>query len=117
VIENVIERAKKLVDVGRLNLTFRGIQRVPKEINLLRNCLTYLMLNDNKLEQFPFALYSTTWLQKLNLRNNQLAVFPSDLPPMPFLNELWLEGNRLTSLPNLNMPRLQRLWLNNNQLS
>lgn len=56
-------------------------------------------------------------LQKLVLDQNRVKMLSeSCFTSHTHLTELYINDNRLRSLPNLQLPQLQRLFLNNNKL-
>ena len=69
-----------------------GLVALPEEIRSLRN-LTRLYAKRNKLAEVP------RWLEELPLR------------------ELVLSNNKLEEFPFLHLPRLERLYLDGNQLT
>ncbi|XP_034427354.1 leucine-rich repeat-containing protein 18 [Hippoglossus hippoglossus] len=129
-----------LSDKWRLNLSFKGITRVPKEIlkvygrdevNLSRNLIrklpdlsgmpniTVLDLHSNNLEQLPVTICHLENLEVLNLCNNRLTELPSELGLLKKLRTLHLGLNQLTALPTSfgELKELRHIGLSDNQFT
>ena len=98
---------------------------IPAELGKLQFNLTRLYLQNNQLSgTIPTLLGNLGSLQRLYLNNNQLSgTIPTELGKLQLqfsLTELSLAHNQLSGtipVELTNMLALQRLWLNDNQLS
>ena len=63
-----------------------------EKLSLLKD-LKVLDLSHNKLDKFPIAILSLTYLEKLNLNHNNLISLPSGLGDLPCLRELTFVQN------------------------
>ena len=89
----IIARAKN-EGATDLNLSNRGIKRLPSEIGQLTN-LIVLFLHNNQLSSLPPELGQLTNLHFLSLNNNELSSLPPELGQLTNLEALSVHGNPL----------------------
>ncbi|XP_062851756.1 leucine-rich repeat-containing protein 9 isoform X2 [Trichomycterus rosablanca] len=99
-----------------LHLSYNGISNLNElQLSRLTN-LRALFLQGNEIGQLE-GLDGLSHLQKLVLDQNRMKMLSeSCFTSHTHLIELHINDNRLRSLPNLQLPQLQRLFLNNNKL-
>src|ERR1700677_2436862 len=100
-----------------LNVRYRQLQTVPKELSQLAN-LQRLDLSNNQLHIIPKELGQLASLQELYLPNNQLQTIPKELGQLASLRRLDLSNNQIQTIPKElgQLASLQTLYLYNNQL-
>ncbi len=101
-----------------LNLGYRGMTEVPREICYL-DSLETLHLHRNKLSTLPSEVCQLTNLNKLVVSYNKLFTLPKELGQLKKINALKLRHNMLSTLPIeiCDLINLTELDLRNNQLS
>ncbi|MBD2727395.1 leucine-rich repeat domain-containing protein [Nostoc sp. FACHB-892] len=113
----IIEPAAK-DKVTKLDLSGKGLTRLPPEIGQLTN-LQSLYLSNNQLSTLPPEIGQLTNLGWLDLGSNQLSTLPPEIVQLTNLQLLGLHNNQLSSLlPEIfQLTNLQYLDLSSNQLS
>ncbi len=111
----------KAYNVGALDLSHSGLERLPNLFSNLQN-LKILLLGNNRLGKAPDSLEvlsGLTALERLDLSNNQLSEVPYSLRGLQNLRNVRLSGNRLETVPPSwkEWRRLQTLNLSDNQLT
>jgi small GTP-binding protein len=101
-----------------LDLSDRGITRIPPDIARLKN-LFVLYLGFNQLTELPPELFQLTRLTQLDLKNNQLQLLPREIVQLTNLFRLDARWNRLKNLPReiVQLKNLTILDLGDNQIS
>lgn len=86
-----------------LNVSPKKTSRRNSGANRDYNCpvLEELYLQDNRLENIPFAIFRLPSLLTLDVSNNKLQQLPFDMWKAPKLRELNVAFNLLKDLPNL----------------
>lgn len=95
---NVSLNTDEIKNLTKLDLSFRGIVKLPEEIGMLEN-LTELNLSNNNLQKLPKELAKLTNLRSLNLGYNLFASLPDVLVHLKQLEVLNLEANKIKTLP------------------
>ena len=75
-----------------LNVSYKQLQTVPKELGQLASLQT-LYLNNNQLQTIPKELGQLASLQVLYLDNNQLQTIPKELGQLASLRYFQLDNN------------------------
>ena len=111
------ENIWELYQAKKLDLTYRGIQGIPKEIGNLNNLLT-LNLNNNNIKEIPKEIGKLTNLQGLYLSNNKIERLPKEIGNLNNLQSLSLYSNKLQELPKEigNLTNLRVLSFSNNKI-
>ena len=101
-----------------LNLSNRGLTRLPAEIRQLTNLRT-LNLHNNQLSELSAEIGQLTNLETLWLNNNQLSEVPAEIGQLTNLRTLYLYSNQLSEVPAeiVQLANLRTLSLSGNQLS
>lgn len=94
-----------------------GIVGVPGWLFEALSQLTYVYLEDNRIEQLPRTVATLSQLQGLSVRNNRLGTFPDGLLPAN-IEYLDLSRNRISTVPHAlrELGRLKYLDLTSNPL-
>jgi len=105
-------------NITKLDLSFRGIAKLPKEIGYLEN-LSELNLSNNQLRDLPKELTKITNLKVLNLEYNLFIVMPSVIFQLRQLEILNMEANLIKIIPSAikNLTNLTDLNLFANQIA
>ncbi|XP_054651637.1 leucine-rich repeat-containing protein 57 [Dunckerocampus dactyliophorus] len=90
---------------GVFQLTGRGIQEFPEELQQLTSNLRTMDLSDNKLESLPLFIGNFAQLRSLTLNSNKLGSLPTEIGNLKKLETLSVSTNRIQQLP----PTLDRL--------
>jgi internalin A len=103
--------------VGRLDLSYEGLQALPPEIGQLSS-LTSLNLSGNQLQALPPEIGQLSSLTSLKLWDNQLQALPPEIGQLSSLTEFNLGRNQLQALPPEigQLSSLTSLYLGDNQL-
>jgi internalin A len=112
-------RLKVAEETGRLDLSHRGLTRLPLRLLKQVDGLQELWLDNNQLTQLPPEIGHLTSLRVLRLENNRLTRLPPEVGQLTSLRQLRLDGNRLTVLPPEigQLKGLAELRLDGNQLT
>lgn len=103
--------------VSRLDLSFRQIDKLPKQIDALQN-LEILNLSYNKLAELPWEFRNLKKLKNLNLSFNRFAEIPGVVCQLENLETLKVEANQLKKVNSGigNLKKLKDLNLFANQI-
>lgn len=99
-----------------------NLKTIPASIKRLTN-LKHLSLNANPEAHFDqlFKAVSSLPIEFINLQNNQIALLSKEVSALKNLKSINLSGNRLQTSENYillgNLPKLESLWITNNQLN
>lgn len=104
---------------GVFQLTGKGLQEFPEELQRLTANLRTVDLSGNKIEVLPAAVGNFLQLKSLTLNSNRLAGIPSEIGKLKKLETLSLNGNRIQQLPPTmgQLKALRTLSLAGNQIS
>ncbi len=83
-----------------LDLSRKGIEKIPPEIAQLKN-LTTLFLDRNQITAIPDAITQLANLTSLSLSNNQITAIPDAIAQLENLTELYLHSNQITAIPDV----------------
>jgi hypothetical protein len=96
---NVPVDTSEIKHINRLDLSFKGIIKLPKEIEYLEN-LSELNLSNNKLKDLPKELTKLKNLKMLNLGYNLFVSAPDAVFQLRQLESLNMEANQIKSIPS-----------------
>nr|XP_020477045.1 leucine-rich repeat-containing protein 57 isoform X1 [Monopterus albus]XP_020477046.1 leucine-rich repeat-containing protein 57 isoform X1 [Monopterus albus]XP_020477047.1 leucine-rich repeat-containing protein 57 isoform X1 [Monopterus albus] len=104
---------------GVFQLTGKGLQEFPDELQRLTSNLRTVDLSGNKIEVLPAAIGNFLQLKSLTLNSNRLTNLPSEIGKLKKLETLSLNGNRIQHLPLTlgQLKALRTLSLAGNQIS
>ncbi|XP_076022119.1 leucine-rich repeat-containing protein 57 [Genypterus blacodes] len=104
---------------GVFQLTGKGLQEFPEELQRLTANLRMVDLSSNKIEVLPATMGNFLQLKSLTLNCNRLASLPTDMEKLKKLETLSLNGNRIQQLPQVlcKLKALRSLSLAGNQLT
>lgn len=104
---------------GVFQLTAKGLQEFPEELQRLTSNLRTVDLSGNKIEVLPPAIGNFLQLKSLTLNSNRLTGLPSEISKLKKLETLALNGNRIHQLPPTmgQLKALRTLSLSGNQFS
>jgi Leucine-rich repeat (LRR) protein len=85
-------------NITKLDLSFKGITKLPEEVGYLEN-LTELNLSNNKLKSLPKECSKITNLKYLNLGYNVFVSIPDSIFRHQQLETLNMEANQIESIP------------------
>ncbi|XP_037342596.2 leucine-rich repeat-containing protein 57 [Pungitius pungitius] len=104
---------------GVFQLTSKGLQEFPEELQKLVANLRTVDLSANKIEVLPGAVGNFLQLKSLTLNANRLADLPAEIGKLKKLETLSLNGNRIQQLPPTlgQLRALRTLNLSGNQIS
>ncbi|XP_070698671.1 leucine-rich repeat-containing protein 57 [Pempheris klunzingeri] len=104
---------------GVFQLTGKGLQEFPEELQRLTANLRTVDLSGNKIEVLPASIGNFLQLKSLTLNSNRLTSIPSEISKLKKLETLSLNGNRIQQLPPSlgQLKALRTLNLSGNQLS
>ncbi|XP_030574823.1 leucine-rich repeat-containing protein 57 [Archocentrus centrarchus] len=104
---------------GVFQLTGKGLQEFPEELQRLTANLRTVDLSGNRIEVLPSAIGNFLQLKSLTLNSNRLTGIPAEISKLKKLETLSLNGNRIQQLtPTLGqLKALRTLNLSGNQIS
>lgn len=104
---------------GVFQLTGKGLQEFPEELQRLTANLRTVDLSSNKIEVLPPAIGNFLQLKSLTLNSNRLTSIPTEISKLKKLETLSLNGNRIQQLPPTlgQLKALRTLNLSGNQIS
>ncbi|XP_008312715.1 leucine-rich repeat-containing protein 57 [Cynoglossus semilaevis] len=104
---------------GVFQLTGKGLQEFPEELQKLTSNLRTVDLSDNKIPVLPAAIGNFLQLKSLTLNSNKLSILPAEIGKLKKLESLSLNGNQITQLPSTmgQLKALRTLNLAGNQIS
>ncbi|XP_026164171.1 leucine-rich repeat-containing protein 57 [Mastacembelus armatus] len=104
---------------GVFQLTGKGLQEFPEELQKLTSNLRTVDLSGNKIEVLPAAIGNFLQLRSLTLNSNRVTTIPSEIGKLKKLETLSLNGNRIQQLPPTlgQLKALRTLSLAGNQIS
>nr|XP_046269102.1 leucine-rich repeat-containing protein 57 [Scatophagus argus] len=104
---------------GVFQLTAKGLQEFPEELQRLTSNLRTVDLSGNKIEVLPAAVENFLQLKSLTLNSNRLTSLPSEISKLKKLETLSLNGNRIQQLPPTlgQLKALRTLSLSGNLIS
>ncbi|XP_036927356.1 leucine-rich repeat-containing protein 57 [Acanthopagrus latus] len=104
---------------GVFQLTAKGLQEFPEELQRLTSNLRTVDLSGNKIEVLPASIGNFLQLKSLTLNSNKLTCIPSEISKLKKLETLSLNGNRIQQLPPTlgQLKALRTLNLSGNQFS
>ncbi|KAF7645415.1 hypothetical protein LDENG_00204630 [Lucifuga dentata] len=104
---------------GVFQLTGKGLQEFPEELQRLTANLRTVDLSSNKIEVLPAAIGNFLQLKSLTLNCNRLTGVPAEIGKLKKLETLSLNGNRIQQLPPtvIQLRALRTLSLAGNQLT
>ncbi|XP_044023003.1 leucine-rich repeat-containing protein 57 isoform X2 [Siniperca chuatsi] len=104
---------------GVFQLTAKGLQEFPEELQRLTGNLRTVDLSGNKIEVLPAAIGNFLQLKSLTLNSNRLSCVPAEISRLKKLETLSLNGNRIQQLPPTlgQLKALRTLNLSGNQIS
>ncbi|BBC25827.1 COR domain-containing protein [Pseudanabaena sp. ABRG5-3] len=82
-----------------LNLSRRGIEKIPPEIAQLAN-LTSLDLADNQITAIPDEISNLTNLTMLDLSRNHIKSIPDEITNLINLTQLYIYSNNINEIPD-----------------
>uniref|UniRef100_A0AAR2JS40 Leucine-rich repeat-containing protein 57 n=1 Tax=Pygocentrus nattereri TaxID=42514 RepID=A0AAR2JS40_PYGNA len=102
---------------GVFQLTGKGLQEFPEELQRLTGNLRTVDLSSNKIEVLPAFIGSFQQLKSLTINSNKLTNLPNDIGKLKKLETLMLNGNLLQQLPASvgQLKALRTLSLSGNQ--
>lgn len=104
---------------GVFQLTAKGLQEFPEELQRLTSNLRTVDLSGNKIELLPASIGNFLQLKSLTLNSNKLTCIPGEISKLKKLETLCLNGNRIQQLPPTlgQLKALRTLSLSGNQFS
>lgn len=118
-LETVVIPASDNMNIKRLSITHNLLREIPTNIGYCKN-LTILTIRHNRIQSLDlFVLSGLEKLKTLNLGFNQIhSVEATAAIKLPSLESLDLENNGMSKLAmhNWELPRLDILYLNQNEL-
>lgn len=103
---------------GVFQLTAKGLQEFPEELQRLTANLRTVDLSGNKIEVLPPSIGNFLQLKSLTLNSNRLTSIPSEISKLKKLETLSLNGNRIQQFPSTlgQLKALRTLSLSGNQI-
>jgi Leucine-rich repeat (LRR) protein len=89
----------EIKNISKLDLSFKGIAKLPKEIGYLEN-LSELNLSNNQLKELPKELAKITNLKVLNLQYNSFTSVPDIIFQLRELEIINMEANLIKVIPS-----------------
>ncbi len=116
---NVPTDATGISNITRLDLSFRGIAKIPREIGCCLKNLSELNLSNNRLTDLPKELAKISKLKLLNLGYNLFNAIPETIFQLHQLETLNMEANLIRVIPSAigNLTNLTDLNLFANQIA
>ncbi|KAK1875472.1 Leucine-rich repeat-containing protein 57 [Dissostichus eleginoides] len=104
---------------GVFQLTAKGLQEFPEELQRLTANLRTVDLSGNKIEVLPPAIGNFLHMKSLTLNSNRITALPSEISKLKKLETLSLNGNRIVTLPSSlgQLKALRTLNLSGNRIS
>lgn len=104
---------------GVFQLTGKGLQEFPEELQRLTANLRTVDLSSNKIEVLPAAVGNFLQLKSLTLNSNKLTYLPAEISKLKKLETLSLNGNQIQQLPSTlgQLKALRTLNLSGNKIS
>ncbi|CAG5866966.1 leucine-rich repeat-containing protein 57 [Menidia menidia] len=84
---------------GVFQLTGKGLQEFPEELQRLTSNLRTVDLSGNKIQTLPPSIGNFLLLKSLTLNSNRLTGLPGDIGKLKKLETLSLNGNLIQELP------------------
>ena len=121
--DEVIQEFDNWIEINKDNITSLdlnnlGLSYLPESLGNLNN-LTRLNLKGNQLSTIPDTLGNLSNLENLTLSHNQLSTIPDTLGNLSNLEDFNFDNNQLSTIPDTigNLSSLKGLYLRGNQLS
>ncbi|XP_033155075.1 leucine-rich repeat-containing protein 40 [Drosophila mauritiana] len=113
----VLEAAQQEL-VNIVSLDGNRLREMPKDLPLLSEHLTQLVLNKNQISFVPTNISQYSKLTDLSLSNNLLCDLPMELGGLQLLRNLDISHNRFRQLPRCiyELERLESLSAHDNQI-
>ncbi|KAM3595180.1 uncharacterized protein V6R79_019537 [Siganus canaliculatus] len=104
---------------GVFQLTGKGLQEFPEELQRLTANLRTVDLSSNKIEVLPAGIGNFLQLKSLTLNSNKLTSLPAEISKLKKLETLSLNGNQIRQLPSTmgQLKALRTLNLSGNKFS
>lgn len=104
---------------GVFQLTEKGLQEFPEELQKLTANLRTMDLSGNKMQVLPAAIGNFLQLKSLTVNANRLAGLPAEIGKLKKLETLSVAGNQIMQLPPTvgQLKSLRTLNLAGNQIS
>ncbi|XP_014824130.1 PREDICTED: leucine-rich repeat-containing protein 57 [Poecilia mexicana] len=104
---------------GVFQLTAKGLQEFPEELQRLTSNLRTVDLSGNKIEILPASIGNFLQLKSLTLNSNKLTGLPAEIGKLKKLETLSLNGNQIQQLPPTvgQLKALRTLNLSGNQFT
>ncbi|XP_054913247.1 leucine-rich repeat-containing protein 57 [Poeciliopsis prolifica] len=104
---------------GVFQLTAKGLQEFPEELQKLTANLRTVDLSGNKIEVLPASVGNFLQLKSLTLNSNKLTGLPAEIGKLKKLETLSLNGNQIQQLPPAvgQLKALRTLNLSGNQIT
>ena len=113
-----LKEEEKIIKNGTLNLSNKGLTSLNglSEIRGIET-VTKLYLDNNLLVSLPSGILAKLYnLKTLDISCNLLSLVPEEFDSLLQLEMLFLSNNFLSRLPEMNLPQLKELRINDNSL-